>query len=72
MNNDERLIVYERLLHEIHFASSVTMNAQRMQAILTIISRWSYAHRCGNGCLNPEDQETLIHEAFEEMRKFVS
>lgn len=61
---EQKVAVYESLLHSLHFASTVTMNAQRMQVLLSAISNWSYAHRVGNGEYTESEQAARVLNAF--------
>ena len=45
----EKIAVYEDLLHNIQLYAVVTMDEERMKAIINRICAWSYAHRQGNG-----------------------
>ena len=65
----EKITVYEGLLHDLHFASSVTMDSKRVGEILDKISRWSYAHRQGNGELSNVEQQELIDKAFQKLKE---
>jgi hypothetical protein len=60
----EKIEVYEQLLHDLHFHSSVTMNHQAVMALLNKISSWSYAHRQGNGEYSEKEQNDVINHAF--------
>lgn len=63
----EKIKVYEQLLHDLYFASQVTMNNERVGKLLMNIGRWSYSHRCGNGELSERTQNSLINESFRKL-----
>lgn len=67
----EKVEVYESLLHALHFASSVTMNHERVGELLGLISNWSYAHRQGNGELSCKEQMECVSRAFLKMKEVV-
>jgi hypothetical protein len=67
----EKVEVYEQLMHELHFASSVSMSHERVMQLLEIISHWSYAHRCGNGEYSEEEQQEIIDRSFERIKQLV-
>lgn len=60
----EKIRVYEQLLHDLYFHSTVTMNHQGVMALLNKVGAWSYAHRAGNGELSEKDQQQRINSAF--------
>lgn len=61
---EEKVKVYETLLHNIHFARTVEMNEKRVKSFLNRISTWSISHRIGDGTLADEYQQELIKKAF--------
>ena len=63
ITDKEKIAIYEDILHDLHFASSVVMNSGRVAEILDAISRWSYAHRQGNGELSDQDVMLNISKA---------
>lgn len=63
----QKVETYERLLHAIQLHKEVTMNNNRLNALLNNICAWSYAHRVGNGTLTPRQQNKLINEAFKKL-----
>lgn len=67
----EKVEVYESLLHRIQMHSSVTMNADALGELISLINSWSYAHRQGNGELSCEDQQGLIDRAFNRIKERV-
>lgn len=60
----EKIKMYEEVLHDLHFASSVVMNHQQVMDILQKISSWSYAHRVGNGEHSEAQQQKIVNKAF--------
>jgi len=64
---EEKVRVYERLLHDLYFASEVEMNGDKVRDLLGRISRWSYSHRVGNGEFSEEEQNEIIERAFRKL-----
>ena len=60
----EKVQVYESMLHSIQLFSSVVMDGPPMEHMIDIINSWSYAHRCGNGGYSDEEQSALVHRQF--------
>jgi hypothetical protein len=60
----EKIAVYEDLLHELQFHMDVTLDNDKIKAILARIASWSYAHRQGNGELSEDQQHELIDNRF--------
>lgn len=60
----EKVDVYERLLHDLHFHSAVTMRHDAVMECLRRISTWSYAHRQGNGEPTEAEQQRMVDKAF--------
>jgi hypothetical protein len=60
----EKVATYERLLHDLHFHRSVTMNNAAVVELLNRISTWSQAHYRGNGELDERQLQAGIDEAF--------
>jgi len=56
----QRFTTYERLLHRLAMAHSVTLLRQDVYDLLGLISDWSYAHRRGNGELTDKEQQRGI------------
>ena len=63
----KRIRQYEHFLHDLYFASSVTMDAKRVGELIDNASRWSYAHRQGNGELSEREQRQLVRSAFDRL-----
>jgi hypothetical protein len=63
-NRNEKIDVYERLLHDIQFHREVTMNPQMVAKLLDKIGDWSYSHRRGNGECDEKEQQTAVDKAF--------
>jgi hypothetical protein len=62
---EDKVCVYETLLHRIQLAQEVTMDANRVVELIDQICAWSRAHRVGNGEYSDEEQNTLIKKAYE-------
>lgn len=60
----DKVRVYEAILHDLHFHSSVTMRHDMVMECLRRISAWSYAHRAGNGEPSESEQQQMIDNAF--------
>ncbi len=61
---NEKIDVYERLLHEIQFHREVTLDAAMVVKLLDKIGSWSYSHRRGNGVYTDKEQQILVDRAF--------
>jgi hypothetical protein len=61
---EEKVAVYEQLLHDIQLNAEVTMNDDQVRKLIGNICRWSYAHRSGNGELSEIEQDLRIAAAF--------
>ena len=64
----EKVAVYESLLHDIQLNAEVTMNGDNVRKLISNICSWSYAHRSGNGELTEEEQQERINYAFRKLR----
>lgn len=71
ISDKEKLVVYEDILHALHFARSVTMDHEKVMKLLDSIGDWSYAHRQGNGALSEKEQQELIEKAFNKLKDLV-
>jgi len=65
----EKIEVYEALLHDLYFHSTVTMRHDAVMDCLNRIGAWSYAHRQGNGAFSMKEQQELIDHHFWNLRK---
>jgi len=65
----EKVRVYEQLLHDLHFHRTVTMNHQKVVELLDAISAWSMAHSDGNGERSQGEIRRKINSAFEALKK---
>lgn len=65
----EKIAVYERLLHDLHFHSTVTMRQDLMMKMLGRISAWSFSHRGCNGELNEKEAQEHIDAHFWDLEK---
>ena len=64
---EEKVLRYERLLHQIQMCSEVCLNAEKVGNLIRNICRWSYAHRSGNGEISEEEQQARIDRAFDRL-----
>lgn len=64
MDQEKELAILRQTLHDLYFASNVTMNTEEVRNILGKIARWSYAHRAGNGELSDEEVSKNIEDAL--------
>ena len=60
----EKVDMYERLLHLIQLNYAVTLNSENVKILLNNIDAWSYAHRRGNGEYSEQEQQGFIDSAF--------
>jgi hypothetical protein len=60
----EKVRVYESMLHSIQLFSSVVMDSPPIEHMFDIINSWSYAHRVGNGEFSDEEQAALVYKQF--------
>lgn len=65
----EKIKVYEDLLHDIQFHSTVTMRHDEVMKLINKINAWSYAHRAGNGEGGEKEQQQRIDAAFWELQR---
>jgi hypothetical protein len=72
MNLRQKVLLYERVLHQLQMHREVTMDSCRVKAILDAIGDWSYAHRQGNGELTERQQRKLIHEALQKLEQAIT
>ena len=63
-NRNEKIEVYERLLHDIQFHREVTMIRDMVFKLLDKIGAWSYSHRRGNGEYDEKEQQAIVDRAF--------
>jgi hypothetical protein len=63
--------VFQQVFHYINTHAAITMNAERMQEIISAICSWSYAHRSGNGELTDEEQQARVDLAFNKIKQIV-
>lgn len=68
-NLEEKVRVYEALLHDLQLHSEVTLNHNAVVEILKNVCSWSYAHRSGNGELSDEEIQERIDNAFEKLKR---
>ena len=65
----EKIEVYEALLHDLYFHSTVTMRHDAVMDCLNRIGAWSYAHRQGNGEFSEKEQQELVDHHFWNLKK---
>lgn len=63
--------VFRAVFHYLHTHAQITMNYEKVTEMMSAISAWSYAHRCGNGEYSDEEQQELVDRTFERIRKMV-
>lgn len=63
----EKVVMYERFLHQLQMNAEVTMDADVVKQLIDNACSWSYAHRCGNGLLTEEEQQAIIDQAFDKL-----
>jgi hypothetical protein len=56
MTNEEKIEIYEAILHKIQLYAEVTMDSQKLHDLIEKICRWSYSHRQGNGDCNGREE----------------
>lgn len=66
--SQEKIEMYEHLLHDIQLFAQVVMNGDKVQRLIHNICGWSYAHRQGNGEYTEEEQELLVAKHFWKLR----
>ena len=64
---EEKVEVYEALLHRIQTAHDITLDGDHVRKLLENICKWSYAHRQGNGEYTWDEQQALIDKAFDNL-----
>lgn len=60
--HEEKVEVYERVLHKLQVYGAVTLDYDRMRQLMTRIFEWSHSHRAGERTI--EEQQELINKAF--------
>jgi hypothetical protein len=53
----------KKVFHAIN-TCSITCNNVKCSNIISAITQWSYAHRCGNGMLSEVEQQACIDFAW--------
>jgi len=56
--NDElrqKIADYEEIFHSLHVARCITMDSEKIVAILSGIDAWAFAHNCSNGTQSDEE-----------------
>lgn len=68
ITKDEKIKMYEGLLHDLQMFYAVTLNSAQVKKLLDNIAAWSYAHRQGNGELTDKEQQEHIDFHFTRLR----
>jgi hypothetical protein len=63
--------VFCAVFHYINLHAAVTMNNDKVGEMISAISSWSYAHRCGNGEYSEQEQQEFIDKSFEKIKQLV-
>ena len=69
MTQKQRLAVYQKFMHKISIYSTA-MNNDKIKDAVSLIDRWSYAHRQGNGELSPRQQQAAVDHVVKLMEDF--
>lgn len=69
MTKSERLKIYESFFHRINL-QVLTMNNEKIKEAVTLIDRWSYAHRQGNGEVSEYQQKKMVESVVKKMKEF--
>ena len=64
MFDQDKIEVYEDVLHRIQSLRDVTMDSDGLNELLDKICNWSYAHRMGDGMLSDAQRNELIETSF--------
>jgi predicted NAD/FAD-binding protein len=70
MTKAERLKIYENFFHQVN-VYCITMNNEKLQDAVGLISSWSYAHRVGNGELSDSQQRKRVENVINKMKEYV-
>lgn len=63
MDAKDELAIYRTFLHRLAMAAQSLKAKECVPLHFGRVVDWSYAHRCGNGELPPEEQDALIERA---------
>ncbi len=58
---------FNQILHRLNTFYAISMRSDCVSDMLTLIHKWSYAHRQGNGELTEEEQQEYIDKAWYSM-----
>ena len=67
MTNEQKIEIYEELLHRIQLYAEVTLDYEKLNNLIRNICRWSYAHRVGNGYSPIEELDKRIENATKKL-----
>jgi hypothetical protein len=70
MTQKEKIQIYESFFHQINLFYAVSMNSEKVQEALNLISDWSYTHRANVYDGNEKEREKRIEELVIKMRDF--
>lgn len=71
MNQKDELMIYRKFFHRISVYCG-TMNNDKVTEGVTLINRWSFAHRSGNGELSEYEQKQRVNNVIIQMDDFSS
>lgn len=69
MNKTQELKIYRAFFHAIDLHYNC-MNNEKVTEAVQLISRWSYAHRSGNGELTEHEQKQRVDSVIKRMEEF--
>lgn len=69
MTKLERLKIYESFFHSIN-VHCITMNNEKIKDAVSLIDKWSYAHRQGNGEPTEYQQKKMVDSVVKKMKEF--
>ncbi len=69
MTKSERLKIYESFFHKIN-VHCITMNNEKIREAVSLIDKWSYAHRQGNGEPTEYQQKKMVESVIKKMKEF--
>ncbi len=64
---EDRNMHFNQILHRLNTFYAISMRSDCVSDMLTLIHKWSYAHRMGNGELTEEEQIGYIDKAWYNM-----
>lgn len=63
-NRNEKIDIYEQLLHDLHYHRTVTNDQSKVNKLLIAIGKWSEMHVKPNGGVDEKAWGLAIDEAF--------